>query len=77
MAHGNLGSKLNSSNGVGSRPDGRVSFRVGGEMSSIPDAGFEEMYVCAIRHPADRAKMIGGNGIMDNVTWAASTVINS
>ena len=66
--HGNLGSKLNSSNGVGSSEEGRELLRIGGEISSIPEAGCDEIYVCAIKHPEERAKIIGEKGIADSRT---------
>ena len=66
MATGKRGSKSNSLRGVGS--DGvedaeRDAFEGGGDISRRADAGYEDMYVCAMSVPPARATITGANGI--------------
>lgn len=49
---------------MGNRVCDTASLDDGGDMRKSPKAGLEDIYVCAIRAPAERANMTGANGIL-------------
>jgi len=63
-AIGKLGSKLNSVKCEGRRLPWSSPFDAGGAMRHIADAGLDEIYFCAMRQAAERAKITGGKGIV-------------